>query len=309
MNRQSFTEFEAFTESVRDADLRMRMSALEVSRWTLNHLHLGSIHIQVGLEGSGNIAEGSIRPDGWAFYNQTSGIWGLANGEQMQANATVVVSPGSEFCFACPDGQHNWYSVFVPTSLLLEVRGEEEEIPSVDGSRSSIRIHQSRCMQDLVERLLAALVVEPTVLTTQASVTAFQEEIRSAAIRLLRLSPVRNQAPKVSRQELVKSAVKLIEGDRECSLTIAKIAELSEIPERTLRSAFNDWFGVSPRQYLSLRRLHDARKMLCSSCPDQVTVAQVAVAHGFWDLGRFAGRYRKLFGELPSETRRKKSRR
>jgi AraC family ethanolamine operon transcriptional activator len=31
-------------------------------------------------------------------------------------------------------------------------------------------------------------------------------------------------------------------------------------------------------------------------------VAEVLVGHGIWEFGRFAGRYRAHFGELPSQT-------
>ena len=35
-----------------------------------------------------------------------------------------------------------------------------------------------------------------------------------------------------------------------------------------------------------------------------VTVTDVAMAYGFFELGRFAGRYRHAFGEAPSRTLR-----
>ena len=95
---ESFTGFEAFQESLRDADVRCMLPSLEVPKWSMHHIEIGSIHIQVGSEGSGNIAEGSTRRDGWVFYNQTSGTWGSANGQRMRSKSTIIVPPGGEFC-------------------------------------------------------------------------------------------------------------------------------------------------------------------------------------------------------------------
>jgi AraC family ethanolamine operon transcriptional activator len=48
--------------------------------------------------------------------------------------------------------------------------------------------------------------------------------------------------------------------------------------------------------------------LLHASDPEETTVTQVAFGLGFWDLGRFAGAYRRLFGERPSETLRQRAR-
>lgn len=58
-------------------------------------------------------------------------------------------------------------------------------------------------------------------------------------------------------------------------------------------------------QYLRIQRLYEARRLLRASCQNRTTVTQIAFGLGFWDLGRFAGRYHTLFGEHPSETLRK----
>jgi AraC-like DNA-binding protein len=50
--------------------------------------------------------------------------------------------------------------------------------------------------------------------------------------------------------------------------------------------------------------MHLARRALRQADPLATTVTVIATEHGFWDLGRFAAVYRKLFGELPSETLR-----
>ena len=51
-------------------------------------------------------------------------------------------------------------------------------------------------------------------------------------------------------------------------------------------------------------RLARARRELLHAGP-QATITDVALASGFSQLGRFAGQYRKAFGELPSTTIRR----
>jgi AraC family ethanolamine operon transcriptional activator len=65
-------------------------------------------------------------------------------------------------------------------------------------------------------------------------------------------------------------------------------------------AGFKTYTGMSPAQWLRLRRLNGARRELLSSA--QTTVAEVAMNWSFWHLGRFSSSYRALFKELPSET-------
>ena len=59
--------------------------------------------------------------------------------------------------------------------------------------------------------------------------------------------------------------------------------------------------GKSPREIIMRRRLEIARQMLLSAEQD-ATITDVATSLGFFELGRFAQRYRQLFGEAPSMT-------
>ncbi len=78
---------------------------------------------------------------------------------------------------------------------------------------------------------------------------------------------------------------------------------------RTLQRVFHESLGIGPTRYLAVRRLASARSALLAADPDETTVTAVALDHGFWELGRFAGYYRQMFGESPSETlRRRKGR-
>jgi AraC-like DNA-binding protein len=73
---------------------------------------------------------------------------------------------------------------------------------------------------------------------------------------------------------------------------------------RTLRQHCQEQLGMTPHQYLWLRRMNFARRALAAADPATATVTGIALDNGFWELGRFAVQYRRLFGESPSVTLR-----
>jgi len=77
-----------------------------------------------------------------------------------------------------------------------------------------------------------------------------------------------------------------------------------DVSERQLFRAFDAEVGMSPARYLKRYRLTQARLELRAADPADTTVTDVAVSWGFWELGRFAVDYRRLFGECPSQSLR-----
>ncbi|MCU0732133.1 MAG: helix-turn-helix domain-containing protein [Hyphomonas sp.] len=85
---------------------------------------------------------------------------------------------------------------------------------------------------------------------------------------------------------------------------VSDLCAAAGISQPTLFRIFADVIGIGPKQYLQIRRLHLARKMLLESQPRR-TVTDVAFDCGFWQLGRFGQAYRELFGESPAQTLRR----
>ena len=85
-------------------------------------------------------------------------------------------------------------------------------------------------------------------------------------------------------------------------LNMPELCELIVVSDRTLRSCCAEFLGMSPTQYVLLRRLKEVRRALHDADPHMVDVAEVARRFGFAQPGRFAGRYRATFGETPSTT-------
>jgi AraC family transcriptional regulator, ethanolamine operon transcriptional activator len=109
--------------------------------------------------------------------------------------------------------------------------------------------------------------------------------------------------------ELRKSLV-----DRACVRVLAQPAQPMSIlalcravgtSPRKLAYCFREVLGTSPARYLRSVRLNGVRRDLKRPRQAAEGVHEIATRWGFWNLGEFAGDYRRQFGELPSETLRR----
>lgn len=104
--------------------------------------------------------------------------------------------------------------------------------------------------------------------------------------------------------QLVKTAREFIDA---CQRTgdVPSIVELCAqlcVSERTLQYAFHRVMQLSPIAYLRILRLNKVRSALRAATSPNATVTQIAMNWGFLHLGKFSQDYRRMFGELPSET-------
>ncbi|WP_160012146.1 helix-turn-helix domain-containing protein [Rhizobium sp. 18055] len=85
-------------------------------------------------------------------------------------------------------------------------------------------------------------------------------------------------------------------------IALDDIAAAACSSRRTLYRAFADIFDDTPQTYVRRLRLHRIRQGLAGEREKICTIAVVANQWGISELGRLAGWYRQMFGELPSET-------
>lgn len=87
-------------------------------------------------------------------------------------------------------------------------------------------------------------------------------------------------------------------------VTMEQLVEVGGVSARALFDGFRRFRGTSPMAYLKTVRLERARHDLQNAGPAD-TVTGIACRWGFYQFGRFAAEYRRIYGELPSQTLRK----
>jgi AraC-like DNA-binding protein len=98
-----------------------------------------------------------------------------------------------------------------------------------------------------------------------------------------------------------------IEAHLDEPITIGRLCAVAGVGERSLQKSFVSRRGMSPMRFVTERRLAAARRQLMTANGRDVT--SVALQFGFCHVGRFAQLYRQAFGEAPSESLRRASRR
>lgn len=107
-----------------------------------------------------------------------------------------------------------------------------------------------------------------------------------------------------ARDRAFRRALSIIEDRLDDSITVRGLCDELDVGWTTLVQAFREHLGVTPKTYLRTIRLNRVRRDLIGAAPES-PIADVANRWGFWHMGQFAADYRRLFDELPSDTRRR----
>lgn len=298
---QIFDDFDAWGDAIRGAHLRLACDGVEVRSWRLATRLLGRTVIQTAFEGGGNLCFGGNAHTGpLLFLPVTHPAQHVVNCEPLGPDGVLLIPPGADFRIRVQRRAHAWCSVALPADFALPM-----------GARAAA-LGQSRvvrCGADAagrLRRLVTTLAVAPALAGPASPAhEAACEAILEAAAACLSAAvspPQRYGRPQLDRGAIIRTALAHLEDDPVMRPSVASLAAACNVTERTLARAFHDTFGVSPLAYSTLRLLHRVRRSLRVAAADGNTVSQVLTAHGIWDFGRFAARYRGQFGESPSVT-------
>jgi AraC-like DNA-binding protein len=141
----------------------------------------------------------------------------------------------------------------------------------------------------------------PETLARPEVARALENELQHIFVRCL-ADGTPDESSKGHRRHAVTVArlEDLLMANYERPLYLADVCAAIAVSERTLRICTQEHLGMGPIQYLWLRRMNLARRVLARATSETTSVTAIATSCGFFELGRFAVEYRSLFGESPS---------
>jgi len=304
--------------SMNHSNLSLEMMQFHSKRWNIEHhaierdlfqAKLSATHtprIQLGASGysHGLISKGEL-PKGCVVLNSyyhTSGTYNLQN-RRIEPHEIVVLRSGDELD-RISTGGFKAHIVTIEEQLFDEAfYNYFGEVPNHFLRTKSLFIE--RGMVEVFHHIIKAWRHYLVNILPKLEIKPHYEDIESEILNQL-FDCISFKILKRDRKKFpIKTVRALLHDNIYQNINIPTLSRALNISESQLHNAFKSHYGLTPKKYLLLLRLHAVRDELLRSKPYQVKVGELATKYCFWHLNHFAREYRKIFGEKPSETLRR----
>jgi AraC family ethanolamine operon transcriptional activator len=294
-------------EGFRRWDLRFRQFGGGSFRGELKFLQLGGIQI---IHASGNRrlhVEGSLPPGSFGFApvleRNAGALW---RGRRCKTGQVVTIDPGQE-------GDHMSAADYLMVGLTVDgdffrdcaaVLGGFDPDERLVG-RLAITSSPACCraLTTHLRELLDLVEARPDLFVQPRTRQAVEQECVRRVVEVIApsIGGDRTECWSSNRERLVRRAGDYMRACLGEPLSLLDLCRELDMSERTLHYAFQEVRGLSPMAYFKACRLNAVRQEL-KAAANTATVQEIAQRWGFWHSGEFAAAYRRLFGELPSQT-------
>ncbi|HSC83760.1 MAG TPA: helix-turn-helix domain-containing protein [Pseudomonas sp.] len=309
MSRLICADFDEFEEALYGVEGRYLLRSQQQRDWRLRVVELGGVALMFGREGAGTVYSGVGLPGFFNIFLPLSRHeYTVLDGQQMNRQLIGWMVPEAMFHIDA-SRPASWMTVAMSCELVLHwAQQHEDEFDLGVLSRNRVCLAQ----QDLAPLIWLALRLmridhcAPQELHAPVAEGEARGELMEQVFRSL--LPVTSAQRGLSvqqghQQQILRRVLELFEAMPDAPLRMADLCRASNTSERTLRNLFTRYLGMSPHRYLMQHRLHAIRRAILRAAPGE-TITDICARFGVWDFGRFAGLYRRYFGEMPSQSLR-----
>lgn len=112
--------------------------------------------------------------------------------------------------------------------------------------------------------------------------------------------------PLQNASQTIRNSVRFIKRNLQNEISVSRLADEVGVSPRHLQSEFARHFQMGPASWIKKLQLHKTRHDIESQSCRNDSITKIAASWGFTNPSNFASLYRKEFGELPSETRKRR---
>jgi AraC-like DNA-binding protein len=223
-------------------------------------------------------------------------------GEEIAEGRVLCGIDAREIDFMVPDEAAHWV-ILVPIGQFSGWLDDESAFQALKGQRVL------RCSPGLTQRISRTVdwCVDvarscPELLTGNRLSSIMVRDLREAVTSLMTRADGAADSRIARRRDLAcRRAMSVVNRARQ-PVRVSEMAAAVGVSRKSLERAFRDRLGITPRAYCRLHLMSRLYRALRVARPGETTVTRVALSLGLTELGRMAGEYRRIFGELPSTT-------
>jgi len=239
---------------------------------------------------------------------------GSVNGLPVRPGLVLAAGPGAEARFVSDAGWESVAFLLPPQEISVHLaarhRGRGLRLPR---GVEHLRVGEDRARRlfDWGKRLVGVAARRPYLFDERRNErVAARVELLETLLAVLGeandLEPTREERARQAQSLIVKAAEDYALSQTGERLHVSDLCSAAGVSERALEYAFKEVMGLTPMAYLTRLRLHRVRRALLAATPGSTTVSAEALNWGFWHFGEFSRAYKRCFGELPSDTLRRK---
>jgi AraC family transcriptional regulator, ethanolamine operon transcriptional activator len=239
---------------------------------------------------------------------------GTVNGLPITPELMLAVEPETEVAFVTEAGHESITLLLPPEDIRAHLRDRhrESDFHFPNGAET---LHADAVMVrrlfDWGKRLVETAARQPARFNDRKDQRA-AAQVEMVETLLATLGATRDFEPThadhvhQSQTVVVKTAEIYALSHVDGRVYVTDLCRAAAVSERALEYAFKEVMGLAPMAFLIRLRLHRVRQALLAATHGSTTVSTVALDWGFWHFGEFSRAYKDCFGELPSDTLRRK---
>lgn len=294
-----FDDPDVIRQAQREAGMEWISTGRDSHRNRLTAIDFGLLGVQSASVGA-HLARGQLRSDRVSLVFPLGPTDVTINGWAGTEQGVVFFGPGAEIRTRI--AQPLRWMGFALDHARFQGWLDGAELPGRGDFTVAADLRTKMPMLGPLASELAAVAVRDPARLAGAAVSAAVRDTLCGALSGALTPGDRDRRARRQRLRIVAGAEAFLEQRVGRPVYTLDLVEALGVPARSIHTAFVAVYGMSPHQFLQLRRLNLVHRVLRTGAGDARLVKTAALDHGFWHLGRFSEQYRRLFGETPSAT-------